>query len=140
MCGIANDGHADSGLFRLVDCQLHRLGGCQMPHGKMSVEQRGNRCFADNLSFCVKVDAAFFDVLMIVHHSLCAVALDAEQIRLHQYVGNLRRILFFKPFFFICALHKRAKLLCRYSGIHGCSFPRGYSPNSGRESASSLSL
>lgn len=37
------------------------------------------------------------------------MALDAEQIRLHQHVGNLSGFLRLKALFFVGTLHKRAQ-------------------------------
>ena len=75
----------------------------------MAVHQRGNRRFAQNLRPRAHIDAPALDVLVVIHHPLRAMALDAEQIRLHQHVGNLPGFLCLKALFFVGALHKRAQ-------------------------------
>ena len=108
--GIADRHKAYACFFRLFHGCLHGLGRRQLPHGKMPVHQRGNGRFAQGLRMRMHVDAPGGDVLMIIHHALRAVALNAEQIRLHQHIRYALRLMGVKSLFFKCALHKRAKL------------------------------
>lgn len=119
---VAHHDHADARRFRLLNGHAHRLRRRQVPHREMAVHQRGNRRFAQNLRPRAHIDTPAFDVLVVIHHPLRAMALDAEQIRLHQHVGNLSGFFRLKALFFVGALHKRAQRFFRNSRVAHGSF------------------
>ena len=84
-----DDAHA-SGLG-LLDGHFHGAVGNQLTHGFMSVDDGGDGRLEHHFGLGMDVDHAFFDALVVAHHPLHTVGLDAVQIGGQQNVlDNIR--------------------------------------------------
>ena len=102
MIGVARRDDAHAGLLCLLDCQLHRKMTDQLTHAVVPVDDGGDRRLKHNLGLCIDMNHALFDALVVAHHALHAVRLDAVQIGGQQNVLDDVRLCFREAEFFKC--------------------------------------
>ena len=86
--GIAHGDNAHAGGFRLFNGHFHGLVAHQLAHGVMGVDDSGDGSLKDHLGLGVNVNHTLFDALVVAHHPLHTVGLDAVQVRGQQHILN----------------------------------------------------
>ena len=102
MIGVARGDDAHAGLLCLLDCQLHRKMTDQLTHTVVPVDDGGDRRLKHNLGLCIDMNHALFDALVVAHHALHAVRLDAVQICSQKHILNDVCFRFREAEFFKC--------------------------------------
>ena len=88
MVGIADGDDANAALLCLFNGERHGLVTDKLAHTVMSVDHGGDRRFKDHLRLGIDMDHAIFDALVITHHALHTVALNAIKVACEQDVLN----------------------------------------------------
>ena len=113
MIGVARGDDAHAGLLCLLDCQLHRKMTDQLPHTVVPVDDGGDRRLKHNLGLCIDMNHALFDALVVAHHALHAVRLDAVQICSQKHILNDVCFRFREAEFFKCVHAESMEQLIR---------------------------
>ena len=74
----------------------------QLTHSVVPVDDGGDRRFKHDLGLCIDVNHALFDALVIAHHPLHPVRLNAVQIGGQQNILDDVRLCFREAEFFKC--------------------------------------
>ena len=80
MVRLANGHDADTRGLRLLDGLAHGEVADQLTHAVMAVDDSGDGRFENHFGFRLRMDGALLDALVVAHHTLHAMAFDAEQV------------------------------------------------------------
>ena len=88
MVGVAHGNDAHAVGLGLGNGHFHGLVAHQLAHGLVGINDGGDGSLKDHFRLCVNVDHAFFNALVVAHHPLHAVGLNAVQIGRQQNILN----------------------------------------------------
>ena len=102
MIGVARGDDAHAGGLGLLDGHFHGQMTDQLTHAVVPVDDGGDRRLKHNLGLCIDMNHALFDALVVAHHALHAVRLDAVQICSQKHILNDVCFRFREAEFFKC--------------------------------------